>query len=130
MNQLRKTLFYKCNYFYYFYIMALKGAKVFNLSVKKKVDKLYNFDPADGVNTKVSVNDSQGYIEYGAKDSFPQFLLDSVRGSHTASSCINTMISFIQGEGFTDEALNSIQVNPTQDWESLHSGVSQDEGIL
>jgi hypothetical protein len=108
--------------------MSLKGTNIFNLSPQKKINKLYNFDPADGVNTKVSVNESQGYIEYGAADSFPQFLLDSVRGSHTASACIDTIISFIQGDGFTDTSLNNIQVNPVQDWQSLHSGVSQDEG--
>lgn len=108
--------------------MSIKGAKVYSLSNKKKTYKLYNFDPADGVNTRISVNESKGYIEYGVADSFPQFLLDSVRGSHTASSCIDTIVSFIQGDGFTEDQLNSIQVNPVQDWESLHSAVSQDEG--
>jgi len=92
--------------------------------------KLYNFDPSDGVNTRVSISDSKGYIEFGAKDSFPNFLLDSVDGSHTASSCIDTLNKFIKGSGFEQESLSKLKINPEESFSKFHNGISQDEGYF
>ena len=106
---------------------GFQGGSIFKYSEPTAIKKAFNFDPADGVNLKVSINDSTGYIEYGASDSFPQFLIDSVGGSHTASSCIDTIVSFVQGEGFTDNRLDAIRVNPEESWEQMHAQISQDE---
>lgn len=107
-----------------------KGAQMYEVQNKVPVQKLYNFDPSDGVNTRVSINDSLGYIEFGAKDSFPNFVLDSIDGSHTASSCLDTLVTFIEGDGFTQESLGKIEINDEQTFADLHNGVSQDEGYF
>ena len=107
-----------------------KGASTYTVQNKVEKPKLYNYDPADGVNTRVSINDSLGYIEFGAKDSFPNFLLDTVDGSHTASSCIDTIITFIEGDGFEQESLNNLKVNDDQTFTEFHNGISQDEGYF
>ena len=107
-----------------------KGAQMYELQNKVTQPKLYNYDPSDGVNTKVSINDSLGYIEFGKRDSFPNFLLDSVDGSHTASSCIDTIITFLEGDGFTQESLGNLKVNKDQTFTDFHSGISQDEGYF
>jgi len=107
-----------------------KGVSSYTVNNKEEAPKLYNFDPSDGVNTRVSINDSLGYIEFGAADSFPNFLLDTVDGSHTASSCIDTIISFIEGDGFEQESLNNVKVNDEQTFTEFHNGVSQDEGYF
>ena len=39
-----------------------KGANTYTVNNKAETPKLYNYDPADGVNTKISINDSLGYI--------------------------------------------------------------------
>jgi len=108
----------------------IKGMQVFQKSEKVEESKLYNYDPSDGVNTRVSINDSLGYIEFGAKDSFPNFVLDTVDGSHTASSCLETIISFIEGDGFNQESLNTLKVNDKDTFTDVHNGVSQDEGYF
>lgn len=107
-----------------------KGAQMYTVQNKIPVQKLYNFDPADGVNTKVSINESLGYIEFGTKDSFPNFLMDSIDGSHTASSCLDTLVTFIEGDGFKQEKLSNIKVNPDQTFADFHNGNSQDEGYF
>jgi len=107
-----------------------KGLKVFHHSDKIEEAKTYNYDPSDGVNTRVSINRSLGYIEFGTKDSFPNFILDTVDGSHTASSCIDTIITFIEGDGFEQEYLNNLKVNGSETFTDFHNGVSQDEGYF
>ena len=104
--------------------------QVYQHSEKIGDNKLYNYDPSDGVNTRVSINDSLGYIEFGKKDSFPNFLLDSVDGSHTASSCIDTIITFIEGDGFEQEQLNNLKINDKDTFTDFHGSVSQDEGYF
>lgn len=107
-----------------------KGAQMYEVQNKVTQPKLYNYDPSDGVNTRVSINDSLGYIEFGAKDSFPNFLLDSVDGSHTASACLNTLNKFIKGSGFTQKKIAKIRVNPEETFSKFHNGNSQDEGYF
>ena len=107
-----------------------KGMQMYEVQSKVTQPKLYNFDPSDGVNTRVSINDSLGYIEFGAKDSFPNFLLDSVDGSHTASSCIDTLNKFIKGSGFEQELLPKLDMGNGQTFSHLHNGISQDEGYF
>ena len=104
--------------------------KIYNISEKHEVSKLYNYDPSDGVNTRVSINESLGYIEYGAKDSFPNFVLDTVDGSHTASSCIDTIVAFLEGDGFEQESLNHLKVNDKDTFADFHGSISQDEGYF
>ena len=107
-----------------------KGMQMYEVQNNVPQPKLYNFDPSDGVNTRVSISDSKGYIEFGAKDSFPNFLLDSVDGSHTASSCIDTLNKFIKGSGFEQESLSKLKINPEESFSKFHNGISQDEGYF
>jgi len=108
----------------------LRDMKIFQHSKPVEEVKTYNYEPSDGVNTRVSVNKSLGYIEFGALDSFPNFLLDVVSSSHTASSCMDTLNKFIKGSGFEQESISKIKVNTDKTFSQFHNGVSQDEGYF
>jgi hypothetical protein len=67
--------------------------------IKQAFVKVYNFIQREfAYNTQI---DHQGkYIPYGPADNFPQQLLELVKGSPTATSCLSTFADFLTGEGF------------------------------
>ena len=57
---------------------------------------------------------NQGYLPFGADDSFPTRLTKLIQGSPTATSCLSTWADFITGEGFNEgEDLENLKVNKT-----------------
>jgi len=68
-------------------------------------------------------------IRYGENDNFPLRLARLVQQSPTASSCIDTKIDFIQGGGFSDEALKKIKLGEI-DFAALHAHCSDSVGTF
>lgn len=70
-------------------------------------------------------------IRYGENDNFPLRLARLVKQSPTASSCIDTKISFIEGAGFSDERLSDFKVNSQgQRFGDIHAFNSESYGIF
>ena len=102
------------------------AASVKTFGTKPQERKLFNYDPSDGVNIKTNISESAGYIEYGAKDSFPNYLMDTVSKSHTCFSCIDTRSSFIEGR-LKSESLSNMFVNSDGDtFEEVHHRITAD----
>ena len=98
--------------------MNTKGFNITPIGSKPVDKKLYNFDPADGVNIRQNINESSGYIEYGARDAFPNYVLDTVNKSHTANSCIDTRSAFLEGD-LASDSLSEIYVNKAETFEEV-----------
>lgn len=74
---------------------------------------------------------SKDIIRFGENDNFPLRLARLVQQSPTASSCIDTRIDFIQGGGFSDNALKVIKLGPTGfTFNDLHAHCSDAFGIF
>lgn len=71
------------------------------------------------------IDTTDKHVINGNNDAFPLELAHLVENSPSASSCINTVSDFIEGDGFSDESLAEIKVNKQGDtFGDLHSAVS------
>jgi len=81
--------------------------------------------------TKSQIEWDKETIRYGENDNFPLRLARLVKQSPTASSCIDTKISFIEGAGFSNKNLESFKVNTQgQIFSDIHSFNSDSYGIF
>jgi|SRR6478609_3875383 len=70
-------------------------------------------------------------IRYGENDNFPLRLARLIQQSPTASSCIDTKIDFIQGGGFSDDALKSLPIGSNGlKFNDLHAHCSDSYGTF
>lgn len=67
---------------------------------------------------------------YGANDKLPNELIRAISDSGTATSCVDRLQSFIQGNGFADNASKDFKVNSKQTADDLLSEISQSAGIF
>lgn len=80
--------------------------------VKQSFVKIYNFIQRPfAYNTQLE--HVSKYIRYGPGDNYPQQLIELVKASPTATSCLSTQADFITGEGFNlGEDLENMVINP------------------
>lgn len=108
----------------------IKASSIKTLNKRVEEKHSFNHDPSDGVNIRTNINTSKGYIEYGAKDSFPNYLLSVVNKSHTANSCIATRSVFLEGK-LQSESLRDLVVNQYGDtFGDIHHKVCLDYGMF
>lgn len=67
---------------------------------------------------------------YGTKDTLPNDLLRAINDSGTATACVSRITSFIQGEGFVDEATKTLHFNKNQTANQLLSDISSPVAIF
>lgn len=67
----------------------------------------------------VSVNKSDGVINYGKNNLFPNELIYAITDSGTATSCITKLKTFIEADGFTDPASAELKVNDDETADNL-----------
>jgi len=48
---------------------------------------------------------------YGQSNDYPQKILEIINASGTGRSCMDTYVSFVEGNGFTDKIFNSLIIN-------------------
>lgn len=57
------------------------------------------------------IRKDEGTLIWGADDALPLHILDAISKSPTTSSCMAKMEQFVNGDGFTDEGLETMVVN-------------------
>lgn len=82
------------------------------LQLTGMVSKIYNHCKIEhNINNDSALNKTDGFINFGKKNDFPQTLAKAVKNSHTGRACIETRAQFIEGGGFSDEEIGSIVIN-------------------
>lgn len=71
-----------------------------------------------------SINKQDGIVNFGDKNLLPNEILQVIASSGTATSCISKIKSFIEADGFTNDAENLLQVNKYQNAKQLLAEIS------
>lgn len=95
---------------------------------KSGIIKVFNFFKE--VAPKKITDIPKGILLWGAKNDFPQRIIQDIYNSSTASACMDTFIDFLEGDGITQKELATFKVNKYQTLDDLHSQLSIDEGYL
>lgn len=70
-------------------------------------------------NRSITDNKTSGITNFGENNNYPEMFENLILSSETASACVDTLTSFIYGDGFKDQTLNNIKVNDNQTLEEL-----------
>lgn len=70
-------------------------------------------------NRAIFDNKTSGITNFGENNDYSEMFENLILSSQTASACIDTLTSFIYGDGFVDENLNDIKVNENQTLEEV-----------
>ena len=65
-------------------------------------------------NKTISDNKTSGITNYGENNNYPETFENLILSSETASACVNSLASFIVGDGFVEEELDKVKVNDNQ----------------
>jgi hypothetical protein len=79
------------------------------MGLKSQIVKLINAVVPDN-----SINKTDGIINFGRANVLPNEILNVITDSGTATACISKIKSFIEADGFTQDAENNLKVNPEQ----------------
>lgn len=72
----------------------------------------------------VTVNKSDGVINYGKNNLFPNELINAITDSGTATACITKLKTFIEADGFNDAASANKKVNDYETADELLSAAA------
>lgn len=95
---------------------------------------VYNIKMAKQVEgAAITRENALGWINWGARNNWPQLMLDLYNQSPTHAACINFEVASIVGEGVDYEASKfdgrEIVPNPYENWESLLRSISLDYAL-
>lgn len=93
----------------------------------------WDLDTGDEVNYYHTYHSHDDWLNsrYVSRNDFPQQIIQDVRNSPVASTCIEVIHEYIYGDGFVEEAINDIEVNKKgETWRDILLKISRDVALL